>query len=281
MSGLEAFLMRGVEEDLPLIKYFPFDYSNKNLLSELIVIANSFKKCGKGSLQHKNKIFYYRTYVPPLPKEGNNSNHSNSNSNENFSDYFIYSYDCNKKKFFFLFLCDLNYKQKFIDELTNKIFEILDNGAFQDHEIKKESSNQINALFQEYKKMKPNLGKINQLKEINNRNISSNSLNDSSSSSGNNNNNQLNKSKKRIDTRMVFPKMKKTKSGPTVSEDIDDITSMKENETDLSIIFKENFDQDFYEPQISKWRRIKLLNMLLCLIFLIIILILIFFCTKD
>ena len=68
---------------------------------------------------------------------------------------------------------------------------------------------------------------------------------------------------------MFISNLKKEKSG-TVSVDIDDITSMKENETDLSIMFKQNFDQDFYEPQISKWRRIKLLNMLLCLIFLII-----------
>ena len=84
MARLEAFLMTGVEDELPLIKYYPLDYSNQNSLAELLIIANSFKKCGKGSLQHKNKIFYYRTYIPALSKAD-----SNSISNESFSDYFV------------------------------------------------------------------------------------------------------------------------------------------------------------------------------------------------
>ena len=266
MARLEAFLMTGVEDELPLIKYYPLDYSNQNSLAELLIIANSFKKCGKGSLQHKNKIFYYRTYIPPLPKE-----EGTSNSNDNFSDFFIYSTDCNKKKFFFLFLCDLNYKQKHIDELTNKIFEILDNNAFEGHELKKESSIKINALFEEYKTMNPNIGKINQLTEMRNiSNSSSSSINDSNSSSSG----TVKKSKKRIDSRMFISDLKKEKSG-TVSVDIDDITSMKENETDLSIMFKQNFDQDFYEPQVKKWRNIKIVDVVLCSIFCIIMTILV------
>ena len=213
MSGLEAFLLIAVDDDLPLTKYFPLDYSNRNSIAELIIIANCFKKCGKGSLQHKNKIFYYRTYIPTLPKS-----QGNSNSDGNFNDCFIYSYDCNKKEFFILFLCDLNYKVKYIDELTNKIFEILDNSAFEGNEIKNESSNEINALFKEYKKTKmiPNLERIIPLIEINNINNTSSSINDSCSSSGsiiNGNKNkkqkQLNTSKKRIDSRMVLPKENK------------------------------------------------------------------------
>ena len=170
------------------------------------------------------------------------------------------------KKNFFLFSCDLNYKQKHIDELTNKIFEILDNSAFEGQELKKESSNKINALFEEYKTMNPNIGKINQLTEIRNiSNSSVSSINDSNSSSSGN----VKKSKKRIDSRMIVPNIKKEKSG-TVSVDIDDITSMKENDTDLSIMFKQNFDQDFYEPQINKWRNIKIVDVVLCSIFCII-----------
>ena len=278
MSGLEAFLLIAIDDDFPFTKYYPLDYSNHNSIGELIIIANSLRKCGKGSLQHKNKIFYYRTYIPTLTK-----NEGNSNSDGNFSDYFIYSYDCNKKKFFILYLCDLNYKVKFIDELTNKIFEVLDNSAFEGHEIKIESSNQINSLFMEYKKMTPNLAKINPLIEINKINNSSSSINDSGSCSGdskieNINKKQLNKSKKRIDTRMVLPKENKSKSGNTVSVDIDDITSMRDTETDLSIMFKHNFDNDFNEPHIKKWRTIKIFNLVLCLIvFIIFLIIFIFF----
>ena len=274
MSGLEALLITSIDDEIPLNKFFPFDYSEQNSLTELMIISKYFKQCGKGSLQHKNKIFYYRTYIPALSKAD-----SNSISNESFSDYFVYSYDCHKKRYFIIYLCDLKYKIKNIDNLTNDIFAVLDNKAFEGHEIKSESCNQINSLFIEYKKLEPNLGKINQLTELNSIDNSDDSINNKSNNSSSLNDNtinkKLNKSKKRIDSRMVLPKIKKT---ATVSADIDDITTVKESETDLSVMFKNNFDKDLYIPQVKKWKSIKIINILLCLgLFIIMLTIFILF----
>ena len=94
MSGLNSLLITGIDDVIPFTKFFPLNYENKNALTELLILSKSFKNCGKGSLQNKNKIFYYRTYIPTLVQE------DNSSVSQSFSDYYIYSYDCNKKKFF-------------------------------------------------------------------------------------------------------------------------------------------------------------------------------------
>ena len=268
MSGLEALLITSIDDEIPLNKFFPFDYSDQVGITELTIISQYFKQCGKGSLQHKNKIFYYRTYIPALTKID-----SNSISNESFSDYFIYSYNSHKKRYFVIFLCDLKYKMKNIDNLTNDIFAILDNKGFEGREIKTESCSQINSLFIEYKKVEPNKGKINQLIElspISPINSSDDSINNSNSSKENMINKKISKSKKRIDSRMVLPKIKKAN---TVSADIDDITTVKESETDLSIMFKNNYDKDLYIPQVNKWKSIKIVNIVLCLALFLIVLI--------
>ena len=267
MSGLEALLLIGIDDELPLTKFFPYDYNQQKVLTELLIISQNFKQCGKGSLQNKNRVFYYRTYIPTLPKpEGN------SVSNESFSDYFIYSYDCNRKKFLLLFLCDLNYKVKNIDLLSNEIFEVLDNNAFEGHEIKRDSCNQINSLFEQYKRLEPSLLKENQLNELNNKSNDSNySINDSSIDGIKKNKKNIN-FKKRIDSRMILPKIKKSKS-QTVSVDIDDLTTVKESDTDLSIMFKNTFDKEFFLPQVGEWRNIKILNIILCSLLLVMMLV--------
>ena len=266
MSGLEAFLICDVDDELPFNKIFPLYYNDQNNLTELLIISQNFKNCGKGSLQHKNKIFYYRTYIPTLTKA-----EVNSISNESISDYFIYSYDSSRKKFFLLFLCDTKYKQKYIDAFTTEIFEILDNNAFQGHEIKNECCHMINTLFEKYKKIEPNLEMINPLTEINSINNSDDSLNDSSSNSSKK---RAKRNKKRIDSRMVLPKQKK-KSATSI--DIDDLTTLKESDTDLSLMFKKKFDKDLFLPRVNKWKSIKIINIILCFALFIIMLAFIIF----
>ena len=270
MSGLEAFLICDIDDEIPLNKIFPLYYNDQSNLTELLIIAQNFKKCGKGCLQHKNKIFYYRTYIPTLPK-----NEVNSISNDSFSDYFIYSYDTSRKKFFLLFLCDSKYKQKYIDDLTAEIFEILDNNAFEGHEIKNESCHLINSLFDKYKKIEPNLGMLNPLTEINTNNNSHDSINDSSSDSSKK---RSKRNKKRIDSRMVLPKLKNKSS--TISVDIDDLTPVKDSDTDLSLVFKKDFDKDLFLPQVYKWKSIKIINIILCFVLFIIMLVIIILFLK-
>lgn len=273
MSGLEALLITSIEGDIPINKYFPTDYNNQNNITELLIIAEFFKKCGKGSLQHKNKIFYYRTYIPTMPKQD-----GNSVSNESYSDFFIYNYDTNRKKYFLIFLCDLSYKENNINNLTNGIFVILDNKAFEGHEIKAESCHKINTLFFQYKNLQPKVGKLNDLYIINDSQFPSiDSSTSGNKSQGTNKDQESNKSqetkkkKKRIDSRMVLPKLKKTKS--TVSIDIDDITGVQDTtETDLSIMFKKDLDKELYLPKINKWKNIKIINLIICIIFFAIML---------
>jgi hypothetical protein len=267
MSGLNSLLMTGIDDEIPLTKFFPLNYVNENTLTELLIISKSFKNCGKGSLQNKNKMFYYRTYIPTIPVQEDTLNGSNS-----FSDYYIYSYDCNKKKFFLIYYCDLNYKKKDIDSLTNKIMKVLDNNAFEGHDLKREACTQINSLFQQYQKIAPNLGKMNQLNDVTIVN-SSDSINNVSIDSNKSKKSLI--STKRIDSRIIFPKKKHKKS--EISVDIDDLTSLKEDDSDLSIMFKNNLDDYINLSQINKWKNIQKCNCILCSsLFVIMIAIIIF-----
>lgn len=271
MSGLNSLLLTGIDDEIPVTKFFPLNYDNKNALTELLILSKSFKNCGKGSLQNKNKIFYYRTYIPTLPIQEDNSSVSHS-----FSDYYIYSYDCNKKKFFLIYYCDLNYKQKDLDSLNSKIMRILDNKAFDGHDLKRDASIQINSLFEQYQKLTPNLGKINLLTEV--------TINDSSDSISNislddNKSRHSLISKKRLDTRIIFPKKKRKKTD--VSIDIDDLTTIKEDDSDLSIMFKNNVDDYINLPQINKWKNIQMWNFGLCsslFVIMIVSIIVLFLC---
>ena len=136
---LEAFLLTWIDNLIPITKIFPQFYSNKKNLAELLIITKSFIDCGKGSLQHKNKIFYYRTYLQ--------SRDDDSNSNEIITSSSV----LNIKKVFLLFLCDVNYKKKDIDTLTKQIYEILDQGAFDSKDLKVDSSRKLNFLFEQYR----------------------------------------------------------------------------------------------------------------------------------
>ena len=99
MSRLNALLISSIEYALPINVYFPSNYQDKNSITDLLIISNNFKNCGKGSIQHNNKIFYYRTYIPNLLGEQESESFSNS-----YSDYFIFSLDCNKNQFFYYFI---------------------------------------------------------------------------------------------------------------------------------------------------------------------------------
>lgn len=83
-------------------------------------------------------------------------------------------------KKFLLFLCDINYKKKNIDLLTKKIYEILDEGAFEKQDLKKESTRRINFLYEQYQNLSQNSDRYIQLSDININEVikSSNTNND-------------------------------------------------------------------------------------------------------
>ena len=262
MSELNALLMTSIQDSFPLTQYFPLNCEDKKIITELLIISNHFKSCGKGCLQYNNKLFFYKTYIPILKDSKINENESLSNT---YSDYFLYNLDCNKKKFFLLFYCGLNYNQKDIDNLTNDIFEIFDEGAFEGHSLKKDYRDKINNIFQEYQKLSPKLEEQNILTNIDQLNKSNEEKNQIKED-------KSNPHKKRIDSRIVVSTLKKTKTFGEVSADIDDITSIKDSETNtnLSIMFKYNINEENYGFINKNLKKIKILNMLFCFIVLLI-----------
>ena len=266
MSQLNALLISNIENTLPVNFYFPLNYQDKNTITDLLIISNLFKNCGKGSIQHNNKLFYYRTYIPNLTGEQESESMSNT-----YSDYFIYSLDCNKKQLFLLFYCDLNYSKKSLDNLANELFEILDKGAFDGNQLKNNSREQINNLFERYQKKSPKFEDTNLLENIGEKsdeeilelNIEKN----------------RNHRKKRFDTRIIETKIPKTKTFGEVSVDIDDITSIKDSmtHTSSSMMFKQNI-KDYENTNINKEvQKMQKLNLILFfLLFIVMIIVIVF-----
>ena len=79
---------------------------------------------------------------------------------------------------------------------------------------------------------------------------------------------------------MVLSKTKKDKSD-IGSIDLDDLTTVKESDTDLSLKFKQDFDKELFLPQIRMWKIIKIVNIVLCIILFIIMLIVIIYIIKN
>ena len=129
MSGLKVLLMTSAQDDFHFYHYFPQSYEQPYKVNELLLYSNYFKNCGKGCLISKDKIYFYKTFKPDME----------SNLNKN------------KKKIFLFFYCDSDYKQKYIDEFTNNIFELLELDVFDENNLKKKIADAINDLFDIYK----------------------------------------------------------------------------------------------------------------------------------
>lgn len=275
---LEALLLTWIDNLIPITKIFPQFYSNKKNLAELLIITKSFIDCGKGSLQHKNKIFYYRTYLQ--------SRDDDSNSNEIITSSSV----LNIKKVFLLFLCDVNYKKKDIDTLTKQIYEILDQGAFDSKDLKVDSSRKLNFLFEQYRNNTENISLLIPLNDIKGSNddlkesLIENNINNNNIINTNINNNIINSSEdsfniddtlKRASSRIIWSKVNKNKSSPLGSIDINDLTSIKGSETDLSIMLKQGSDENISFSKMKKMKSIKKINIVLCIILFVISLVLI------
>ena len=269
MASLEAFLLTWVDELIPITKVFPQGYSNKKNLAELLIITKSFLQCGKGTIQHKNKLFYYRTYIPALI-----SNEESISKRSSLSDFFDFSYNSGNKKVFILFLCDINYKRKDIDTLTKKICEILEEGAFDKQDLKKDYKRKINFLYEQYQNLEANSGQYIQMNEIN---INNNSINEINTNDNKNKNNSSDSTEKDIminqnttnNSRIIWSKANKSKS-QMGSIDINDLTTIKESDSDLSIIFKQSLDENLNITQMKKMKTIKKLNIILCSVLFVI-----------
>ena len=262
MSHLKCLLMTSVQEDLKFTQYFPLNSDDeKNIYNELLIISKYLTKCGNGSLQHKNTIYFYRTYI-----------HSNFEKNENYNDdnnfYNENKTNKNNQKIFIIFFCSLKYNQKHIDNFTTEIFNIFDKNGFNGEKLNDASLSKINTLFKKYQKLSPEFKQLNPMKKYNSYEIvkteekSNDILIDKTSIN------------RRFNSRIIVSKTEYKDSFNPINFD-DEFNSFKANERDLSIMFKQNEVEGCYIPQINQWKKIKVIDIIINIIIFIIFLILI------
>ena len=244
MSGLKLLLMISTEDDFHFIHYFPQSYEQPYKVNELVLYTRFFKRCGKGCLISKDRIYFYKTYVPNIENNANN----------------------NKKRIFLFFYCDLSYNQRYIDEFTENIFDLLDLNVFEENKLKKKISKIINDLFEIYQNVNNkeeiyheyvnNLMK--NAREENNDNNISNSSNASLLGSSDNS-----YTRKRVDSR-IFRKRENSLGSLQGSNLLENIEMVKinENDTDLAMIFKTN-KYDYIYRKLKNYKKLKIINIII------------------
>ena len=117
--------------------------------------------------------------------------------------------------------------------------------------MKISATNEINNIFEKYQKLSSNFEVSDALNNINN--------------------NQINYRKKRLDSRMIIPKMKKTKPSGEISKDIEDFTSIKDTNTNFSLMFRYNIiDENIFIYKNKDYKKIKIWNIITCSILLLV-----------
>lgn len=235
--SIEVLLMKSVEEEFPFVQYFPNSYEKSYIITELLILSKIFKNCGKGCLINKDKIYFYKTYIPNMENMINKT----------------------KRKIFLLFYCDSSYKQKYIDEFTNNIFDLLEKDVFEDNKLKKNIIKTINDLFDIYKNIKDK-------DEIYGEYVSN--IMKSSMEELNDGDNSLKKSdslnsRRRIDSRFIRNRESSLMSikadyKPPLSEN-NEMIKISEYDSDLTMVFKGDKYNYFYN-KMKLIKKIKLIN---------------------
>ena len=246
MSGLKVLLMTNISDEISFTQYFPINYSKKNIITELLIITKNFNKCNKGSLQHKNSIYYYVTYIPQSYRNRAYTNISTiSTTNKNI------------EKFFILFYCDKSYKKSHIDNFILELFEILDQGAIHENNLKNEQKFKINELFKKYQNYSKTITEIHPINSIN---LLENVKETETISTIKTRNNTI--MSKQIDSKF-FPLLDNNKTLEQIVVDQNDLTVVNNNDTDLSLLFKGN-NLGPQLPLFKQWKKIKYINIALC-----------------
>ena len=235
--SIEVLLMKSVEEEFPFVQYFPNSYEKSYIITELLILSKIFKNCGKGCLINKDKIYFYKTYIPNMENMINKT----------------------KRKIFLLFYCDSSYKQKYIDEFTNNIFDLLEKDVFEDNKLKKNIIKTINDLFDIYKNIKDK-------DEIYGEYVSN--IMKSSMEELNDGDNSLKKSdslnsRRRIDSIFIRNRESSLMSikadyKPLLSEN-NEMIKISEYDSDLTMVFKGDKYNYFYN-KMKLIKKIKLIN---------------------
>ena len=260
MSGLKLLLMTNCCDDISFIEYFPINYSKKNIITELLIITKNFNQCNRGSLQHKNSIYYYTTFIPEKLRNRAYTNISNYSIASNATNR-------NSEKIFLLFYCDKSYKKLHIDAFILEIFEILDHGAIQANTLKEDQKFKINELFKKYQSFSKMITEINSISNSFDNEESKDKETISTSSKTRNNTIMSTQ----IECK-YFPLLDDKKTVGQIVVDQNDLTVVNNNDTDLSLLFKGN-TLGPQLPKFKQWKKIQKTNIILCIILVVLIII--------
>ena len=239
MSGLKLLLMISAQDDFEFIHYFPQSYQQPYKVNELVLYTKFFKKCGKGCLISKDRIYFYKTYIPNMENNANN----------------------NKKRIFLFFYCDLTYKKKYIDEFSENIFDILDLDVFNENNtLKKKISNIINDLFEIYRN-------VNNKEEIYHEYVN-NLMKNAREENGDSNNTSIGSensfTRKRNDSR-IFRKRENSLGSLRGSNFLDEnieMVKINESDNDLTMMFKTN-KYDYVYTKLKNYKKNKIINIII------------------
>ena len=133
-DSLKAILLTNLKNSPDFTRYFP-NNNGDIYKNHLEIIANSIKKYGNGYLQNKNIIYYYKTFT-----------FQNSNI-----------------VLFCLIYFELPYKRKYVEKLTEEIYELIEKEISSTNNIlDNNKSKVINKLFNKYASIDKNKKEMNE-----------------------------------------------------------------------------------------------------------------------
>ena len=107
-------------------EHFPLNSQSTEVVNEMSLIAENFKKQNRGNIQTKDSLYYYRTFVPKVSNEEG-------------------------EQLFLLIYTDSKYPSSKIDKCFNEINKILSSpNAFAFSLLSKDTKNLINSIFFKY-----------------------------------------------------------------------------------------------------------------------------------
>ena len=117
---LKAILLRSIKKPKNLTKYIPL-YTEETFKSQLLIVSNKIKKYGKGYLQNKDLVYYYRTFI------------------------------FQESKIFCVVYFHYSLKRKYIEQLVEEIYGLSDiNNIIENNNFNKDIIFKINELFYKY-----------------------------------------------------------------------------------------------------------------------------------
>lgn len=122
---LKMITIVGINDEA-INEHFPLNSKSKDVINEMSLISKCFKKQGRGSIQTKDNLYFYRTYTQEI-----------SNNEED-------------EKIFILMYTDSKYPSDIANKCLDEIIATFSEKSFELSALSKETKNEINNIFKTY-----------------------------------------------------------------------------------------------------------------------------------